>query len=150
MYHLFRIGMTAESIRLKKNSCEISANRTHIRYPSLPMSKQHLSTELRPVEAPHAVEIIKLHDVAVFFGKSKTHDCCEMRRAARQEKRLTLTRSMVAWVKRNLPFTDSKAVRPGLLQTDKQRMIRDIVKPIHVVTRRLKHQAASLNFDYEY
>jgi DNA-binding cell septation regulator SpoVG len=32
----------------------------------------------------------------------------------------------------------------------KQRMIRDIVKPIRVVTRRLKHQAASLNLNYEY
>jgi hypothetical protein len=29
-------------------------------------------------------------------------------------------------------------------------MIRDIVNPIRVVTRRLKHQAASLNLNYEY
>jgi hypothetical protein len=45
---------------------------------------------------------------------------------------------------------DSKSVRPGLPQADEQRMIRDIVKPIRVVTRRLKHQAASLNLNYEY
>jgi hypothetical protein len=48
-----------------------------------------------------------------------------MRRVARQENRLTL-------------------------QADKQRMIRDILKPIRVVTRRLKQQAASLNLNYEY
>ena len=69
MYHLFRIGMTAESIRLQDNSCEIAANRTHIFViPSLPMSKQQLSTELQPREDPDAAEIIKLHNIAVFFG----------------------------------------------------------------------------------
>jgi hypothetical protein len=47
-------------------------------------------------------------------------------------------------------ITDSKSVRPSILQPDGQRMIRDIVKPIRVVTRRLKHQAASLNLNYEY
>jgi hypothetical protein len=47
-------------------------------------------------------------------------------------------------------ITDSKSVRFGLLQADKQRMIRDIVKPIRVVTRRLKQQSASLNLNYEY
>jgi hypothetical protein len=45
-------------------------------------------------------------------------------------------------------ITDSKSVRPGLLQADKQRMIRDVVKPIRVVTRRLKHQAPLLNLNY--
>ena len=47
-------------------------------------------------------------------------------------------------------ITDSQSVRPGILQPDRQRMIRDILKPIRVVTRRLKHQAASLNLNYEY
>ena len=32
------------------------------------MTKQQLSTELQPPEDPDAVEIIKLHNIAVFFG----------------------------------------------------------------------------------
>jgi hypothetical protein len=32
------------------------------------MSKQRLSTELQPREAPDAAEIIKLHNIALFFG----------------------------------------------------------------------------------
>ena len=78
------------------------------------MSKQQLSTELQPLEDPVAAEIIKLHDIAVFFANQ------------------------------------TLMIRSGLLQADKQRMIRDIVKPIRVVTRRLKQQSASLNLNYEY
>lgn len=36
-------------------------------------------------------------------------------------------------------LTDSKSVRPGLMQADKQRMIRDLVKPVRIVTRRLAY-----------
>jgi hypothetical protein len=69
MYHVFQIGMTAENIRLKENSCAIAANRTHIYVDRhSPMSKQQLSTELQPREEPVAAEIIKLHNIAVFFG----------------------------------------------------------------------------------
>ncbi|HYY31077.1 MAG TPA: DUF3102 domain-containing protein [Chthoniobacterales bacterium] len=47
-------------------------------------------------------------------------------------------------------ITDSKSVRPGLLQADKQRMIRDCESRSVLRLRRLKHQAASLKLNYEY
>jgi hypothetical protein len=72
MYHLFRIGMTAESIRLKENACKIAANRTHVSViPPSPMSKQQLSTKLQPQEDHDAAEIIKLQNIAVFFGNQR-------------------------------------------------------------------------------
>jgi hypothetical protein len=146
MYHLFRIGMTAESIRLKENkSCEIAANRTHIAVvPLSPMSKQQLSTGLQPREEPAAAKIIKLHNIAVFFGNQTLMIAVKCGKLLAKEKDSLSQGQWLPWVKRNLP-----SVRPGLLQADKQRMIRDVVKPIRVVTRRLKHQAALLNLNYE-
>ena len=149
------------------------------------MSKQPLSTELQPREDPDAAEIIKLHNVAVFFGNQTLMIAVKCGELLAKKKDSLSQGQWLPWVKRNLPFTDrtarryikvwhnrqtfkeeqrhkltlrqfyfavtdSKSVRPGLLQADKQRMIRDIVKPIRVVTRRLKHQAASLNLNYEY
>jgi hypothetical protein len=148
------------------------------------MSKQQLSTELQPREDPDAAEIIKLHDVAVFFGTQTLMIAVKCGELLAKKKDSLSQGQWLPWVKRNLPFTDrtarryikvwhnrqtfkeerpklilrqfyfsitdSKSIRPGLLQADRQRLIRDIVNPIRVVTRRLKHQAASLNLNYEY
>jgi len=111
MYHLFRIGMTAESIRLKENSCEIAANRTYIRYPSLPMSKQQLSTELQPREEPDAAEIIKLHNIAVFFGNQTLMIAVKCGELLAKKKDSLSQGQWLPWVKRNLPFTDRTARR---------------------------------------
>ena len=147
------------------------------------MSKQQLSTELQQREDPDAAEIIKLHNIAVFFGNQTLMIAVKCGELLAKKKDSLSQGQWLPWVKRNLPFTDrtarryikvwhnrqtfkeeerhkltlfcfaitdSQSVRPGLLQADKQRMIRDIVKPIRVLTRRPKHQAASLNLNYEY
>jgi hypothetical protein len=113
MYHVFRIGMTAVSIRLKEkeNSCEIATNRTtYIRYPSLPMSKQQLSTELstelQPQKDPDAAEIIKLHNVAVFFGNQTLMIAVKCGELLANKKDSLSQGQWLPWVKRNLPFTD--------------------------------------------
>jgi len=149
------------------------------------MSEQQLSTELQPREAPGAAGIIKLHNIAVFFGNQTLMIAVKCGELLAKKKDPLSQGQWLPWVKRNLPFTDriarryikvwrnrrtfkeeerhqltlrqfhfaitdSMSVRPGLLQADMQRMIRDVVKPIRAVTRRLKHQAAALNLNYEY
>jgi DUF3102 family protein len=133
------------------------------------MSKQQLSTELQQREDPDAAEIIKLHNIAVFFGNQTLMIAVKCGELLAKKKDSLSQGQWLPWVKRNLPFTDrtarryikvwhnrqtfkeeerhkltlfcsavtdSQSVRPGLLQADKQQMIRDIVKPIRVLTRR--------------
>jgi len=109
------------------------------------MSKQQLSTGLQPREEPAAAKIIKLHNIAVFLGNQTLMIAVKCGELLAKKKDSLSQGQWLPWVKRNLP-----SVRPGLLQADKQRMIRDVVKPIRVVTRRLQHQAALLNLNYEY
>jgi len=54
--------------RLKENSCEIAALGQMYALSLSPMSKQRLSTELQAREDPDAAEIIKLQNIALFFG----------------------------------------------------------------------------------
>ena len=68
------------------------------------MSKQRLSTELHPRQDSDAAGIIKLHDVAVFFGNQTLMIAVKCREMLAKKK--DSLSQWLPWVNRNLPFTD--------------------------------------------
>jgi hypothetical protein len=134
------------------------------------MSEQQLSTELQPRESPDAAGIIKLHNIAVFFGDQTLMIAVKCGELLARKKDPLPQGQWLPWVKRNLPFTDRIARRYVKVWRNRRTFKEEerhkltlrqfyfaitdsksvVVKPIRAVTRRLKHQAAALNLNYEY
>jgi hypothetical protein len=75
------------------------------------MSKQQLSTGLQPREDPDAAEIIKLHNVAVFFGNQTLLIAVKCGELLAKIKDSLSQGQWLPWLKRILPFTDRTARR---------------------------------------
>jgi hypothetical protein len=75
------------------------------------MSKQQVSTELQPGEDPDAAEMIKLHDVALFFGNQTLMIAVKCGELLAKKKDSLSQGQWLPWVYRNLPFTDRTARR---------------------------------------